>query len=125
VEKSPIEGAWKAVFVQSYSGGSAVYDLNKVSGSQMKMWSENNFIFVGKFQLDTTVINNYGGGSYTLIRNQYMESILYHTDKGNVGKTIKMIIEIKNDTLTQTYPVNEEGQIDKNNYSIEKYVRLN
>jgi hypothetical protein len=33
-------------------------------------------------------------------------------------------LEIKGDTLYQTYPVNDNWQIDKNEYTLEKYVRL-
>jgi hypothetical protein len=124
-KKSPIVGAWKLVFLQSYAGDSAVYDLSKVSGTQMKMWSDSNFLFVGNFRLDTLILNNYGGGTYTLEGNSYKENIIYHTEKANVGTIMKMILEIKNDTLTQTYPLKEDGQLDKSNYSIEKYVRLN
>jgi len=40
------------------------------------------------------------------------------------GKTIKMTSELKNDTITQTYPVDEKGEIDKNGATIEKYIRI-
>jgi hypothetical protein len=124
-KKSPLTGAWKLVSLQSYSGDSAIYDLSKVSGSQMKMWSDSNFLFVGRFMLDTVILNNYGGGTYTLEGNSYKENIIYHTEKENIGTAIKIILEIKNDTLTQTYPLQEDGQVNKSNYTIEKYVRLN
>jgi hypothetical protein len=35
-----------------------------------------------------------------------------------------MIIEIKNDTLHQTWPVDDNGKIDSANYRIENYIRL-
>ena len=40
------------------------------------------------------------------------------------GKTIKMTLEIKNDTLIQTYPVDDKGQMNKDWAWIEKYVRI-
>ena len=36
-----------------------------------------------------------------------------------------MLLEVKNDTLVQTWPVNENGQIDENNYRIEKFIGQN
>jgi hypothetical protein len=35
-----------------------------------------------------------------------------------------MEIEMKNDTLIQTYPVDDKGQMDKEWAWIEKYVRI-
>lgn len=35
-----------------------------------------------------------------------------------------MLLEMRNDTLIQTWPVNGDGQIDKSNYRIEKLVRV-
>ena len=95
------------------------------SGSDMKMWSKDHFVFVGLFKNDTTTRNNYGGGTYKLKGNRYEEYILYHANKVAVGKNVKMILELKNDTLFQTYPVDENGKIDSvSYYYIEKYVRL-
>ena len=89
----------------------------------MKIWTKNHFIFVGLYNLDSTIINSYGGGTYKLEGNRYEENILYHTYPNFVGKKINMLLEVKNDTLTQTWPVNEDGEIDKHNYEIEKYIR--
>lgn len=41
-----------------------------------------------------------------------------------VDKTYKMRLEITNDTLTLTWPLDAAGEIDKANYNIEKLVRL-
>jgi hypothetical protein len=35
-----------------------------------------------------------------------------------------MLIEIKNDTLIQTYPVDDNGKMEKDWAWIEKYVRI-
>ena len=68
----------------------------------------------------------YGGGTYKLKGNRYEENVLYHFSKpGTVlNYTLKALIELKNDTLIQTSPVDDNGQINKNKYSIEKYVQL-
>ena len=125
VDRSPIEGAWELIFGQYISNGEIIYDYPvNLTGPDMKMWSKEHFIFVGIFQFDTTVINNYGGGTYTLVGNIYEENILYHQIESSIGVKIKMLLEISNDTLTQTWPVNANGEIDESNYNIEKYVRM-
>ncbi len=37
---------------------------------------------------------------------------------------MKMKLEIRNDTLIHTYPLDENDKVHKSNYFIEKYVRL-
>ena len=44
--------------------------------------------------------------------------------KAPVGKKIKMLLELKNDTLNMTFPVDDNWQKDKNFYWIVKYVKL-
>ena len=126
-QKSPkIEGAWQLVSAKSVEGKSTYVFPGDWNGSQMKLWTKNHFAFVGvlKAKQDTATFNNSGGGTYKLTGNRYVETIKYHSDKSSVDKTIKMNIEIKNDTLIQTWPVDEKGKIDPANYNIEKYIRL-
>lgn len=126
-QKSPtIEGAWKLVSVKSVDGTSIAVFPGDWSGSQMKMWSKDHFAFVGYYKnnKDTIIYDSYGGGTYTLKGNRYDETILYHTDKKIVGQTIKMVIEIKNDSLFQTWPVDNNGKINPTSYTVEKYVKF-
>jgi hypothetical protein len=37
---------------------------------------------------------------------------------------LKALLELRNDTLIQTSPVDDNGQINEKKYSIEKYVRV-
>jgi hypothetical protein len=121
------QGAWKNVQFQGVSidslGNKLIknYDINVV-----KMWSEKNFSFIGQWKQDTIIRDFYGGGTYKLEGNRYEENVLYHFSKpGTVlNYTLKALIELKNDTLIQTSPVDDNGQINKNKYSIEKYVQL-
>jgi len=118
-------GAWQLYYSKSVSADTIVFEVvGYVTGTDIKVWSGKNFISVGHFKIDTTYQDNYVGGTYKLSGNQYEENILYHVDKKYVGKTIKMILEIKGDTLTQTWPTDQNGQIDKSNYRIEKYVKI-
>lgn len=119
------QGAWQLVQSQREINDSIVNMFPvKYSGSDIKMWSEKNFLIVGRFKIDTTFIDNYVGGTYKLEGNRYEESILYHVNKKAVGQTVKMLLELKNDTLIQTYPVDDNGQLIKDGYYIEKYTRL-
>ena len=39
----------------------------------MKFWAGTHFAFVGMFQLDSTTMDNYGGGTFTLVGKNYQE----------------------------------------------------
>lgn len=119
------QGAWQFVQGQHVYADSIVNSFpGKYSGSDIKMWSEKHFLAVGRFKIDTTFIENYVGGTYKLEGNRYEESILYHVNKNAVGQKVKMLLELRNDTLIQTYPVDDNGKPVKGVYYIEKYVRL-
>lgn len=67
--------------------------------------------------------DNYGGGTYTINGNQYVETIKYHFTKDYVGKILKMSLELQNDTLIQNYHlVDSAGRQIENKSSIEKYI---
>jgi hypothetical protein len=124
-KKSSIEGAWQLVNVRSMAGDKIMSELPvNYTGSEIKIWTKTHWVVVGWFKQDTTFSDNYGGGTYKLDGNKYDENIVYHAYKPYVGKSIKMLLEIKNDTLTQIYPLDKNGQIFKQDYSIEKYIRL-
>lgn len=121
----PIEGAWQLVQSQAVTkdlqGNVIPLDYHPVF---TKMWSESHFSFIGQWKRDATIIDFYGGGTYKLEGNRYEENILYHFNKDAVGQTVKMLLELRNDTLIQTYPVDVNGQINKSDYYVEKYIRL-
>lgn len=121
-----IDGAWSLVYYQTISRDTTIgrYIGKDVIGSQLKVWSQGHFVFVGRFKVGNRQIDNYGGGTYTLEGSQYIETILYHINKNWMGTQPKMLVEIKGDTLYQTWPVNDMWRVDKSNYTIEKYVRL-
>jgi hypothetical protein len=41
-----------------------------------------------------------------------------------VGKTLRMRIVVRNDTLIQVWPADETGEVDKSNYTSERYVKI-
>lgn len=121
-----IAGAWSLVYYKSFAKDTVIgrYVGKNVNGSQIKVWSDEHFVFAGRFKVNDRQIDNFGGGTYTLEGSQYIETIDYHTNKQWLGTHPKMLIEIKGDTLMQTWPVNDMWHVDKSNYTIEKYVRL-
>lgn len=121
-----IIGAWNLAEMKYVQNGSVTYTLpeGNVSGEQIKIWSNGHFSFVGKFKTGSEIINNYGGGTFSFDGKFYEENILFHSGEGAVGNKVKMLLEITDDTLIQQWPVDADGNIDKNNYSVEKYVRL-
>ncbi len=88
------------------------------------MWSDNYWMFVGQYKQDTVFTDNFGGGSYTLDGIVYKETIMYHTTKDYLGQTLRMRIVVENDTLVQVWPADEKGEIDKGNYTSEKYAKV-
>ena len=124
--KSPIEGAWQVVSWQRIAGDSLMWKLGvDYTGTEMKIWSGNYFSFVGCYnrQKDTTVIDNYGGGTFKLDGTHCEESYLYFGEKSMVGTSQKLLLEIKNDTLIQTWPCDGNWQIDESNCNIQKLTR--
>jgi hypothetical protein len=120
-----IEGAWKLVHSQTFTGDSSVVDFpGIVEKNTTKIWSGNQWMFVGRNKADTTALDVYGNGTFKLEGNRYEENISILFYKPWEGKTIKMTLEIKNDTLIQTYPVDDQGEMDKNEATVEKYVRI-
>lgn len=122
---SPMEGAWKIVHATWVQNDTLAYEYPGMwVGSGMKMWTKGYFAFAGRYKADTTKFDSFGGGQYKLDGDRYEEIIQYHVAPAMVGDTVKMLLQIKNDTLIQTWPVGTNGQIDKKNFNEEKYVRL-
>jgi hypothetical protein len=124
-ENLKIEGAWKLVHSTTYTGNTSENNFpGKSEVDLTKIWSGNHWMFVARVKTDTVVKDEYGAGTYTLEGNKYEESIQILEYKGWEGKTIKMTMEMKNDTLFQTYPVDDKGQMEKEWACVEKYVRI-
>ena len=86
------------------------------------MWTKDYWTFVGIVKTDSTDIDLYGGGTYTLNGNKYEENIIYHNDKPSINTKFKALLEIKNDTLIQINNI-LDGWKRPSRYGIEKYVR--
>lgn len=53
----------------------------------------------------------------------YTESCYDEIRTFPTSRTIKLLLEIKNDTITQTWPVDDDGQVIKSNYYIQQLKR--
>ena len=122
-QKNPeLSGAWNLVQSQKvHDNKVTVIYPGMYSGDQIKVWIDNQFLFVGRFKTDT-IINSYGSGTYKLTGNKYEEYIRYHILQNAEGKTVKMTMEMKGDTLYQTYPYDDNWQLNKSNSTVEKYI---
>ncbi len=125
-EKLPIIGAWNLVQAYTKSDNRTLSEFPVTYvGSQCKIWTVHNYLFVGRFKEKGTLSDSYGGGTYTLDGNKYEEIIQYNNNPRLIDKKVIMLLEIKNDTLIQTFPVSENGEIMKNGqYFIYKYTRI-
>ena len=126
-KKSSIEGAWNLVYAQKVSADTIEWEFPKdfPGGSELKIWSKGYVLYYGHWKMDSAVIDGGGGGPYKKLNgNIFEESIQYFSVPSVVGSHVRMLLEIKNDTLVQIYPVDENGQIDKSNYREQKRVRL-
>jgi hypothetical protein len=122
---NPVVGAWDMIYARQVVNDSPVSTFpGTYQGSQVKMWCNNYWMFVGEYRKDTVKAENYGGGSYTLEGIVYKETIKYHVNENYIGETLRMRIVVANDTLIQVWPADETGEVDKSNYHSEKYVRV-
>lgn len=119
--RTPIEGAWQMVYATS---GENTFP-NDITGSGIKVWTQDCVAFVGKFQIDTVMLDHFGWGKYRCIEgNKYEEDIVLHNiAPQNEGKTVRLLIDIRNDTLIQRYPADENWNLPEN-HQTNKYVRV-
>ncbi len=121
---TPVEGVWKLVYAQ-WTNGSSRYQLpGNTTGSAIKIWSKGYFNIVGQFKIDTATIDSYVGGTYKLEGNKYEENIQYHASKSAVDCNVRMLLEIRNDTLIHSWPADKDWKINKSTCNTEKYIRL-
>ena len=120
-----IDGAWKVVQRQSISGDKVVTDFpGKDEVDVVKIWSGNHFMDVGRSKSDTIVTNEFAYGTFKLDGSKYEEYVKYLFYKPYEGTTVKLSLVLRNDTLIQTFPVDDKGQPDKNGAWVEKYIKL-
>ena len=120
-----LQGAWKLVQVQQLENSSFVTVIpGKYTGEQVKIWSRNQVMFVGRYFTDSGTIEQYGHGTFKIDGNNSEEVLNIFSYKDWEGKPVKLRMEMKGDTLIQLFPLNEKYEVDKNTSNIEKYLRI-
>ena len=119
-KRSPIEGTWNLVY-GSWNSIDETYPAD-IGGGQIKIFTKKHYSYTGQFKTDT-IFDNHGCGSYTLDGNKYEEKIIYQYGGIDQNKIIKLLLDIRNDTLIQRWPANENWELAEK-FRIEKYVRL-
>jgi hypothetical protein len=118
-----IEGSWRMVYGEWMASDSSTYPATIV-GSQIKSWTKEYFTFVGEFKHgDGPIDATYGGGTYSLIGKQYTENPVYHNSKAYLGHEVRILLEIKGDTLIQRWPATADWKLPEK-FCMEKYIRL-
>ncbi len=128
-DSSQITGAWRWLSITYLVGDTVKWSKVETNPEEsgIKMWSDNHFVFVNRSIRDSGYVYSYGGGTYKLEGTRYEETVRYHdaiNTPDMVGLKEMMLLEIKNDTLIQTYPVDEHGKLLKRYTIIERLVRL-
>lgn len=126
-EKKFPQGAWKLVQVQRIANGKTriTFPTATNKGTQIKVLSEKHWANMGHRDRDTVIIDVYAGGTYTFEGKTYVEDVMYHNAKNYIGKKVKMSLELKNDTIYQTYnPINVNGQVVDSVLIVEKSIPL-
>lgn len=122
--KSPYEGAWKVVSWKAMEGDSLIWVFpGDYTGSEISINTKNNFLWAGRYKRDTTFVDNWGGGTYTLDGNRLEHTFSYCVDKNMVGTKRRLLWELKNDTASYTWPCDENWQVNKGKYYVQKLIR--
>ena len=122
---APMEGAWKLAFEYEIIGDSStILYPGTTQGIEIKMWSGDRWALSGVFVEDSIMSDVYAGGKFTIEGTDYREIVEFHSAPEYLGQTVRLYLEIKDDTLTQIWPVDDNGAPVKNLYYMEKWVRF-
>lgn len=124
MENSRLEGAWQLVEAKYIDGTAMGTAPDNLKGSQIKIWSADHWACIGQLTHDSITTDNYAGGTYSFSDNRYSETIEYHVSRQYVGRTVSMLLELKGNTLTQIWPVDDYGHYNSSRYNMEKYIRF-
>jgi len=117
-------GAWKLLSTEVYTDGNLT-EKDLITYTNIKIFSEKNWEFLGMDTSDSLPIYNFGGGTYSLNGSEYLETIEMHVFKPFEGQTLKMTLGLKNDTLVQEWiPLDSTGIPDTHLKYVEKSVQL-
>jgi hypothetical protein len=124
--KTPLEGEWRLAYEYEITdGNTTILYPGSSKGGEIKIWSGNYWALLGRFEQDTGFSQNFGGGTFTLDGNRYVENVQYHSAPEYLDQKVKLLVEFKKDTVIQTWPVDDKGEvITSGSYYIEKWARI-
>jgi hypothetical protein len=123
--RGPLEGTWELVSMDWTGKGKDTVSVSGTSCRQLKMYAKGHFTFVGRFtEGDKPASDRYGGGTYTLTANDYVETLQFHMNTTLVGKTLHFKLVVNGNTMTQTGPIPVEDQESFGGQLVEVYRRL-
>ena len=125
IDSKNLQGSWQLVggWLVDNNGKRTEYQAGDLF-NQIKVWSGNQFICVGKYKEGDQDHDNFACGTFSLKGKKYGEDIKYHATKSVVGSKVNMSMEMKGDTLVQAWPADDSGKINKDTSSGEKYIRI-
>ena len=123
---TPVQGTWQLMSgTLIEKGDTSVTDYTK-GISMIKVLNETHFAFLNhdlSHGKDSTASFSAGGGTYTLVGDQYTENLDYCSAREWEGRAFKFTITIHNDTLVQQ-GVEKLEDIGVERLNIERYVRV-
>lgn len=123
-KRNPLEGAWQIISGEIYSGDTLQTMMKTAeNATEIKMFTKTYYSFIGQIKSDTTTLDLYGVGTYTLDGTHCEEIISTNGIQAVEGSGTKMLVEIKNDTMIQKWPCDDNWEIGSD-YYIQRWVRL-
>ena len=121
VHKNGIEGTWLLVYGEVKENDSLIIkDLYK--SSFIKIINDSHFAFFNQVEGDASQFYG-GGGTYTINRDDYVETLTYTSALAFKGRAFPFKIELKGDTLIQS-GVEEIKEAGIRREIVEKYIKV-
>ena len=117
-----IVGSWKLIYADVLENDSL--QVKEMGDTEfIKIINDSHFAF---FNMNVTDSDSFmaGGGSYTLMGDNYTEKLDFFKNKDYRGETFHFTVEMKGDTLIQ-HGLEEIKEANIKRYIIEKYLKVN
>ena len=126
IKKSDLQGAWKLVAALEIQNGITGNFVGKYATmNETKIWSGNVVMFVSQYKGRKEQSEDYGSGTWKLNGNNYEESYTISSFKESLeNKTVRPKLEIKGDTLVQTFFLNEKFDPASDTLYVWKYLKI-
>lgn len=121
-----LQGAWKVLSGTQFKDGKQTSAfLDGAIMDEVKIWSGNRVMFVSHFKKKDGESDAYGSGTWKLSGTHYEESYTISSYKKRLeNKTVRLKLEMKGDTLVQTFFLNEKFEVDNNTEFVLKYIKI-